>query len=36
LPMPAEMQEIARVWKPYSSVATWYMWKSLDKFKGIG
>ena len=36
LPQPAKMQEIASRWKPYSSVATWYMWKSLDKFKGIG
>lgn len=36
LPRPARMQEIASQWKPYSSIATWYMWKSLDKFKGIG
>jgi DNA-3-methyladenine glycosylase II len=36
LPQPAKMQEIAGAWKPYSSVATWYMWKSLEKFKGIG
>ena len=36
LPSPAMMQEIGTVWKPYSSVATWYLWKSLEKFKGIG
>ena len=36
LPLPAKMQEIAGAWKPYCSVATWYMWKSLEKFKGIG
>ena len=36
LPLAAKMQEIASAWKPYSSVATWYMWKSLEKFKGIG
>ena len=36
LPLPAQMAEIATPWKPYSSVATWYMWKSLEKFKGIG
>jgi DNA-3-methyladenine glycosylase II len=36
LPESAKMQEIACPWKPYSSVATWYMWKSLEKFKGIG
>jgi 3-methyladenine DNA glycosylase/8-oxoguanine DNA glycosylase len=22
--------------KPYCSVATWYLWKSLEQFKGIG
>ena len=36
LPPPEKMQEIANAWKPYSSVATWYLWKSLEKFKGIG
>lgn len=36
LPLPPEMAEIASSWKPYCSVATWYMWKSLEKFKGIG
>ena len=36
LPSPASMREIAQLWKPYSSVATWYLWKSLEKFKGIG
>ncbi len=36
LPSPARMREIAQLWKPYSSIATWYMWKSLEKFKGIG
>lgn len=36
LPDPARMNEIASAWKPYSSIATWYMWKSLEKFKGIG
>lgn len=36
LPSPESMRDIARRWKPYCSVATWYMWKSLEKFKGIG
>ena len=36
LPSAEEMQKIARLWKPYRSVGTWYMWKSLDKFKSIG
>ncbi len=35
LPSPDSMREIARPWKPYCSIATWYMWKSLEKFKGI-
>ena len=36
LPSPEGMQKIAQLWKPYRSVGTWYMWKSLDKFKSIG
>jgi DNA-3-methyladenine glycosylase II len=34
LPSPAVMQNIAQCWKPYCSVATWYLWRSLDQFKG--
>lgn len=30
LPKPAEMQRIAASWHPYCSVATWYMWRSLE------
>ncbi|HKZ61787.1 MAG TPA: DNA-3-methyladenine glycosylase [Nitrososphaera sp.] len=36
LPSPEKMRGIAQPWKPYCSIATWYMWKSLEKFKGIG
>jgi DNA-3-methyladenine glycosylase II len=36
LPSPQNMYNIALQWKPYCSIATWYMWKSLEKFKGIG
>ncbi|MGE5095183.1 MAG: DNA-3-methyladenine glycosylase family protein [Betaproteobacteria bacterium] len=25
-----EMREIGRAWQPYSSVGTWYLWRSLD------
>jgi DNA-3-methyladenine glycosylase II len=25
-----DMREIARPWEPWSSVATWYLWRSLD------
>jgi DNA-3-methyladenine glycosylase II len=27
LPSPARMQELAEAWRPYRSVATWYLWK---------
>jgi DNA-3-methyladenine glycosylase II len=30
LPKPAEMEKIAAAWKPYTSVACWYLWRSLD------
>ena len=35
LPAPDLMRKIATPWKPYCTVATWYLWKSLEKFKGI-
>jgi DNA-3-methyladenine glycosylase II len=27
---PADMRELACRWQPYRSVATWYLWRSLD------
>jgi DNA-3-methyladenine glycosylase II len=30
LPTPAEMQRIAACWHPYCSIASWYMWRSLE------
>ena len=30
LPSPAEMEKIAEAWRPYCSVASWYLWRSLD------
>jgi len=30
LPKPAEMERIATPWRPYCSVASWYLWRSLD------
>jgi len=30
LPKPKEMAAIAAAWRPYSSVASWYLWRSLD------
>ena len=26
----ADLERIARVWKPYRSVASWYLWQHLD------
>jgi len=31
LPKPAEMEKIATAWKPYASIACWYLWRSLEK-----
>jgi DNA-3-methyladenine glycosylase II len=31
LPKPAEMEKIAAAWKPYTSIACWYLWRSLEK-----
>lgn len=30
LPSPEEMRRIAAPWRPYSSVASWYLWRSLS------
>jgi DNA-3-methyladenine glycosylase II len=26
----SEVRDLARAWAPYSTVATWYIWRSLD------
>ena len=31
LPKAAEMERIARPWRPYASVACWYLWRSLQR-----
>ena len=36
LPTPVTMLAISQPWKPYRSVATWYLWKSMSKFNSIG
>ncbi len=36
LPNPKEVERIGKRWKPYRSIATWYLWKSLQKFDKIG
>ena len=35
LPKPEAMEKIAKAWEPYRSVASWYLWQSLD-VKTIG
>jgi DNA-3-methyladenine glycosylase II len=30
LPKPADMEKIAAAWHPWCSVASWYMWRSLE------
>lgn len=30
LPSPARMEEMASAWRPYCSVASWYLWRSLE------
>ncbi len=36
LPKPNEVEDIGKRWKPYRSIATWYLWKSLQTFDKIG
>jgi DNA-3-methyladenine glycosylase II len=30
LPKPPEMQKLAERWRPYCTVASWYLWRSLE------
>ena len=30
LPHPKEVEELAASWRPYCSVASWYLWRSLE------
>ena len=34
-PTPAEVERIARPWRPYASVAVWYLWRSLGDGAGL-
>ena len=36
LPKPPEMEQIAASWRPWASIATWYLWRSLDSPAEIG
>src|SRR5215472_13652423 len=35
LPKPSEMESIAVRWHPYCSVASWYLWRSLEANAGL-
>lgn len=35
IPKPKEVEEMGQGWRPYRTVATWYLWKSLQKFDSI-
>lgn len=35
MPSPARVEEIAAPWRPYCSVASWYLWRSLDNEAAI-
>jgi DNA-3-methyladenine glycosylase II len=30
LPSPKEVDRIGAPWRPYATVASWYLWRSLD------
>lgn len=36
IPKPKEVERLGERWKPYRTIATWYLWKSLQKFNKIG
>ena len=33
-PTPEKMRKLGEAWRPYRSVATWYLWRSLDNEGG--
>jgi DNA-3-methyladenine glycosylase II len=35
LPKPDEMERIAAAWKPYTSIACWYLWRSLENVAAL-
>ncbi|MDE1724430.1 MAG: DNA-3-methyladenine glycosylase 2 family protein [Thaumarchaeota archaeon] len=34
-PKPSEVEKMGQVWRPYRTAATWYLWKSLQKFDSV-
>jgi DNA-3-methyladenine glycosylase II len=35
LPTPPELERIAQTWHPYCTVASWYLWRSLEENAGL-
>jgi len=35
LPKPPEMEQLAAAWRPFRTIACWYLWRSLDNQAGI-
>jgi DNA-3-methyladenine glycosylase II len=35
MPQPSDMEQIATRWRPYCSVASWYLWRSLESTAAI-
>ncbi len=35
LPKPAEMEQIAAAWKPHTTAACWYLWRSLENIAAL-
>ena len=35
IPKPRDIEEIGRKWRPYCSVASWYLWRSLEENAGL-
>jgi len=35
MPTPAQVEELARQWQPYCTVASWYLWRSLEEKAGL-
>ena len=36
LPKPDRMRRLAERWRPYRTVACWYLWRSIDGAAGKG
>jgi DNA-3-methyladenine glycosylase II len=35
MPTPGEIEERGRCWRPYATVASWYLWRSLESKAGM-